>query len=582
MSARRGSNRRRTAGRGPGGPARGGRVRSLGRPALAAALVALAAAAQAQLQEPPAPPENPVTPAKANLGKVLFWDEQVASTRTVACGTCHIPAVGGADPRSGISPLAVHPGPDGQFGGADDVSGSPGVPLNHADGHYEWSPLFGLTEQVTRRRTTSAINAGYSAELFWDGRAPSEFVDPVAGTVVIPNGGALESQAVGPPPSEVEMGHLGRDWPDVLARIADSTPLALSPRVPPALRAWIAGRGYAELFAEAFGSPAITSPNVAMAIATYERTLFTDQTPFDQFLFNGTGLTQQELDGNAVFNGAGQCNTCHELAILSDHDFHYIGVRPRSDDQGRMEVTLDPLDEGKMRTPTLRNVELRAPYMHNGRLASLTEVIEFYDREGDFGPNELEPLRINLTAQEKADLLAFLTRPLTDPRLAAGLPPFDRPTLYTESSRVPAVEGSGLPGTGGLVPAVVALEPPLVGNPSFTVGVWNALGGANALLVIDGEDPGLVTPGAGEFAFASTVLQGAGPGAGFGSVSIAIPDLPELAGKEWLGRWYVTDPGAAGGAAVSRLFRFTTFHPVFVFVDGFESGDTAEWSASTP
>jgi hypothetical protein len=247
-----------------------------------------------------------------------------------------------------------------------------------------------------------------------------------------------------------------------------------------------------------------------------------------------------------------------------------------------MEVTLDPLDEGKMRTPTLRNVELRAPYMHNGRFATLPEVIEFYDREGDFGPNELGALPITLTAQQKADLLAFLARPLTDPRLAAGEPPFDRPTLYTESSRVPAVEGAGLPGSDGFVPAVVALEPPLVGNPSFTVGVWNALSGAPALLVIDDQDPGLATPGAGAFAFENVVLQGVGAGGGFGSASVAIPDDPELAGKEWFGRWYVTDPGAGGGAAVSRLFRFTTFHPVFVFVDGFESGDTAEWSASTP
>jgi cytochrome c peroxidase len=582
MNERREWNVRRTAGRGLGGRARRGPARSLRRPALAAALVALAAAAQAQLPPPPEPALNPVTPDKANLGKALFWDEQLSSTRTVACGTCHIPAVGGADPRSGISPLAVHPGPDGLFGGADDVFGSPGVPLNHADGLYDWSTHFGLVEQVTRRRTTSAINAGYSEELFWDGRAPGEFVDPVTMMVVLPTGGALESQSVGPPVSDVEMAHVARAWADVLARIADADPLALSPRVPPALRAWIAGRSYPELFAEAFGPAAITAPNVAMAIATYERTLFTDQTPFDQFLFNGTGLTQQELDGNSVFNGAGQCNDCHQNAILSDHAFHYIGVRPRSDDQGRMEVTGNALHEGQMRTPTLRNVELRAPYMHNGHFATLPEVIEFYDRGGDFIDPEIEIVPLSLTAQEKADLLAFLTRPLTDPRLAAGEPPFDRPTLYTESSRVPAVEGSGLPGTGGFVPAVVALEPPLVGNPSFTAGVWNALPGAPALLVIDDQDPGLVAPGAGEFAFESTVLQGVGAGGGFGSASIAIPDVPELAGKEWLGRWYVTDPGAGGGVAVSRLFRFTTFHPVFVFVDGFESGDAAEWSASTP
>ena len=109
---------------------------------------------------PPAPPGNPVTPAKAQLGKVLFWDEQLSSTRTVSCGTCHIPAAGGDDPRSASGPLAVHPGPDGVFGGPDDVFGSPGVPLNQADGSYSWQASFGLLPQVTPRRTVSSLNAG--------------------------------------------------------------------------------------------------------------------------------------------------------------------------------------------------------------------------------------------------------------------------------------------------------------------------------------------------------------------------------------------------------------------------------------
>jgi len=554
---------------------------SLARGALATVFVAcVAVPVLAQLQPPPSPPENPPSLAKENLGKALFWDEQVSSTRTVACGTCHIPAVGGEDPRSGVSPLAVHPGPDGKLGGADDVFGSPGVPLNHADGLYDWSTHFGLVEQVTGRRTISSINAAYSPELFWDGRAPGEFVDPVTTLPVIPSGAALESQAVGPPASDVEMAHVGRVWTDVLARIAGSEPLALSPDVPPALLLWIAGRGYAELFEQAFGSAGITAPRVAMAIAAYERTQFTNQSPFDQFLANGTGLTPQEVAGRAVFAGAGQCDNCHQDAIMSDHVFHFTGVRPRSDDPGRMEVTGDPDDEGKMRTPSLRNLELRAPYMHNGRFATIAEVIDFYDREGDFGPNELEVLPISLTAQQKADLLAFLTRPLTDPRLATERPPFDRPALYTESSRVPVVEGSGLPGTGGLVPAVVAREPPLIGNSSFTVGVWNALGGADALLVIDDQDPGLTEPAAGELAFEMTVLGGAGEGNGFGSIGVEIPDDPDLAGREWFGRWYIADTGGGSPAAVSRLFRFRTFRPTYIFVDGFDSGDTGAWTGA--
>lgn len=553
--------------------------------AVLAALLApvVGPAAQAQLPPPPEPVGNAVTVAKANLGKTLFWDEQLSSTRTVSCGTCHIPAVGGGDPRSGVSPAAVHPGPDGLFGGADDIFGSPGVPLNDVDGLYQWSTHFGLTEQVTRRRTVSALNAGYSPELFWDGRAPSQFVDPVTSTVVLAADAALESQAVGPPVSDVEMGNLTRVWQDVLTRIDDSAPLALSPQVPSALLGWINRRTYAELFQEAFGSPVITAPRVAMALASYERTQFTNQTPFDTFLATGTGLTPAETAGRSVFAGVGRCDNCHQAAIMSDHDFHYTGVRPRSDDAGRMEVTGLPIDDGKMRTPSLRNVELRAPYMHNGRFQTLEQVVDFYDRGGDFPGNELVVL--NLTPQQKSDLLAFLRRPLTDPRLATEQPPFDRPMLYTESNRVPVVEGAGVAGTGALVPNVVAVEPPLIGNPGFTIGVWNGLGGANALLVIDDHDPGLVPPVAGTFAFENTVLQGAGAGAGFGSVRIAIPDDVALDGREWLGRWYITDPGSGSGVAVSKLVRFTTFkslNETRIFADGFEAGNTAAWSLVVP
>jgi hypothetical protein len=379
------------------------------------------------------------------------------------------------------------------------------------------------------------------------------------------------------------MAHVGRVWLEVLSRIAEADPLVLSPRVPAALSAWIAGRSYAELFEEAFGTPEITAARVAMAIASYERTQFTNQSPFDQFLLTGQGLDPQELAGRSVFAGVGQCDNCHQAAIMSDHQFHYTGVRPRSDDPGRMEVTGDPEDEGKMRTPSLRNLELRAPFMHNGRLATIAQVIELYDQGGLFPTDELAPL--NLSAQQKADLSAFLGRPLTDPRLAAELPPFDRPTLYSESSRVPAIVGEGLPGSGGFVPRVVALEPPLLGNPSFTVGVWEALGGAPALLAIDDEDPGLGVPASAAFAFENVVLAGSGAGAGFGSVSLPIPDDAALHGQRWFGRWYVFDTGGGSAAAVSKLFRFRTFSGELqssIFDDAFESGDTSAWSLAVP
>ncbi len=557
------------------------RAKAFGRSALAGALLAVSVAAQAQLPPPPVPAGNPLTTSKANLGKALFWDEQISSTRTVACGTCHFPSTGGEDPRSGVDPLAVHPGPDGTFDTDDDIFGSLGVPLNQAGGLYAWSTHFGLAVQVTGRRTMSSINAGYSPELFWDGRAQSEFVDPVTKAVILPSGGALESQAVGPPVSDVEMADVGRVFTEVLARIEASDPLALATDLPAELLEWVDGRGYPELFEEAFGSPGITAPRVAMAIASHERTLFTNESPFDLYLQTNEGLSAQELAGRAVFTVT--CDNCHQAAIMSDHQFRYTGVRPRSDDPGRMAVTGNPADEGKMRTPSLRNLELRAPYMHNGGLATIEEVVEFYDQGGFFPNTAIGPL--GLSAQQKEDLAAFLRRPLTDPRLEAGLPPFDRPTLYTESSRVPEIMGAGLPGTGGFEPFVVAIEPAVIGNPSFTVGVWNALGGADALLVIDDQDPGLSVPASGDFAFENIVLDGVGAGLGFGSVSLQIPDALELNGDEWFGRWYVMDTGGGEAAAVSPRFRFETFlgrTEGGLFGDGFETGDLSQWSATVP
>ncbi|MGB0133648.1 cytochrome-c peroxidase [Dokdonella sp.] len=544
---------------------------------------ALVSVAGAQILQPPqVPAGNPQTPAKVNLGKVLFWDEQLASTRSVACGTCHIPAAGGSDPRS-LSPNGVHPGPDGLFGGEDDILGSPGVPLNQSDGLYDSSLSFGLGAQVTNRRPGSMVNAAYSPRLFWDGRAEGPFVDPVTLAVILPTGGALENQAIGPPLSDIEMGHIGRAWPDVVDRLAVISPLALSPAVATELLDWIAGRGYPELFEEAFGSPGVTASRLAMALASYQRTLFSNQAPLDAWIQTGNGLTPQELAGRTVFVGVAQCDNCHAGAIMSDHNFHYTGVRPKTDDPGRKEVTGNPDDEGKLRTPSVRNVALRAPYMHNGRFATLEDVVDFYDRGGDFTPNELVPL--NLTPQQRADLLAFLRRPLTDLRLAESAPPFDRPRLYTESARAPQVVGSGLAGSGGLVPQMVAVEPPLIGNPSFTVAVANALGGATALLVIDASDPGLTQPVSGSIAFESIVLAGVGAGGGYGSASLAIPNDPDLDGDQWFGRWYVEDAGGGGSVAVSPLLRFHTFAGAVaneIFGDGFEAGTAAAGSATVP
>jgi len=206
---------------------------------------------------------------------------------------------------------------------------------------------------------------------------------------------------------------------------------------------------------------------------------------------------------------------------------------------------------GEFRTPSLRNVALRAPFMHNGRLASLEDVVDFYNRGGDFDApninrNLIRPL--NLSAQQRLDLIAFL-RTLTDARVTAGAGPFDRPMLYSESSRVPQVFGNGTTGAGGSVPQVTAVQPPLVGNPGFSVGVSRGLGGAQAVLVIDSRDPGTTVPPASASFHRSTItLSGSGAGQGFGSVSLPIPDSAAIVGLSFYGRWYISDQNATGAS----------------------------------
>jgi cytochrome c peroxidase len=514
---------------------------------------------------PPAPAANPLTATKAYLGKALFWDEQLSSTRTVACGTCHTAGSGGTDPRSLVDIFdSRNPGFDNIYNTADDVVGSMGVPLNNADGTYSWSSNYGLRAQVTPRKANSHINAAYEPLLFWDGRATGTFRDPLTNAVIINGGGALESQVVSPPVSDTEMAHAGRNWTEVAAQISASKPLALATDIPPALERWIDGRSYPELFEEAFGTPEVTPARIAMAIASYERTLFSDQTPLDLADAGIQPLPPAEARGRDVFLNT-QCTTCHVGSLMTDNTFRNIGVRPVIEDTGRHQVTGSNGDLGEFRVPGLRNVGLRSSFMHNGRFATLEEVVEFYNRGGDF-PNEpnfagqfIRPR--NLSAQQKADLVVFLRDALTDPRVAAELPPFDRPRLYSESNRVPVVFGTGRAGSGGHQPKPVAIEPPLAGNPSFTVAVSDALGSAQAVLVIDSSDPGVgsTIPASGSFTRQTITLQGSGAGAGYGSVSISIPDDPALVGQTFYGRWYVVDPAAANGFSVSQAFRFTVF-----------------------
>ena len=172
---------------------------------------------------------------------------------------------------------------------------------NNLDGTFNWSNIYGFREQVTGRRPMPYTDSAYPNSLFWDGRATGTFRDPLTNQVILPNGAALESQILSPPVSDVEMAHSGRNWQQVADRISAAKPLALASNVPAGLQNWIDGRTYTELFEEAFGTPEVTPARIAMAIATHERTLFSDQTPLDQ-VNQGIGtLTAAEQRG-AIFS----------------------------------------------------------------------------------------------------------------------------------------------------------------------------------------------------------------------------------------------------------------------------------------
>ncbi|MEM7310324.1 MAG: cytochrome c peroxidase [Planctomycetota bacterium] len=517
----------------------------------------------------PFPPGNPITAEKALLGKALFWDEQLSSSGTVACGTCHRPEGGGADPRSLTAAGSTHPGLDLLFGGDDDVVGSRGVIRQLADGAYAPDELFGLVPRVTRRRAPSAINAAYSPTLFWDGRAGGMFFDPVTGQELLADGAALESQASAPPVSPVEMAHEGEDWTKVAARIEAASPLRLAHDVPSELQGFIAGKTYPALFALAFGTPEVTPQRIVLALATYQRTLVSDRSRFDDFLAgDASALTAQEQTGLDVFFDAGKCHECHGGSLLTDHGFHDIGVRPDAEDLGRGAVTGLPEDAGRFRTPGLRNVALRAPYFHNGRLADLGDVVKFYDEGGDFEADELI-VPLNLSPSKRLALVAFLGT-LTDPRVENGEPPFDRPALFSESAAFPQLLGAGTAGQGGLVPETIAVEPATVDNPALRLGVRGALGAAPGVLAIDAAlAPAPWTlAGAEVFLAASPLLVASvvgaldgAPDAGAGHATLTF-DLATAAppvGLELFLQWFVLDPGAPAGLASSAATRVTLF-----------------------
>lgn len=510
------------------------------------------------LWEPFAPPENQPSAERQVLGKILFWDEQLSSDNTTSCGTCHITSEGGVDPRVGINPAF-----DGIFATIDDVIGSPGVIMTDINGEYLRSDDYDLEVQVTGRRSMNNFTAMYSGNLFWDGRAEGDFIDPVTGQTLAVSSAALEVQSIGPLMSDVEMAHIDRDWGGVITKLNAATPMALASDIPQdMLDAIMANETYPELFEMAFGDPEITVGRIGFAIANYERSLVPNESPWD--IWNDgddSAMTTQQILGFDLFRNSG-CIQCHVGALFSQNSFVTEGVRPVQEDLGRNIVTGVFQERGAFKMPSLRNIGLRDGFMHTGGLTTLDDVFDFYaHRNGQSPHGENLDFRLQspiaFSPADETIVKNFLNTALTDPRVANETFPFDRPTLHTEVAANPLVSKGGSMGSGGFAPEMIAVTPPNIGNLDFKVGVDFALGGAQAWVVVSSSPPvgGVV---AQDELVGPIDLNGMGNGDGYGTMFYSMNDV-SLDGQTLYMQWLVADPNAVGGFARSGVAEVTPF-----------------------
>jgi len=231
----------------------------------------------------------------------------------------------------------------------------------------------GIKAQKGGRSAPTVINRVYSMAQFWDGRAAS-----------------LEEQAKGPIANPIEMGMTH----DAAVRRIREIP------------------GYRPLFAKAFGTEDIDIDRIAKAIACFERTVMSGNAPYDRYRRGEkSALSAQQVRGLDIFVNKAKCDQCHEGANFTLNSYHNLGVgidKPEPD-LGRYVVTKDARDWGAFKTPTLREIEHTAPYMHDGSLKTLEEVVEYYDKGGTANKNLDPAIRpLHLTDQDKKDLVAFL------------------------------------------------------------------------------------------------------------------------------------------------------------------------------
>ncbi|PXW99381.1 cytochrome c peroxidase [Sphaerotilus hippei] len=300
-------------------------------------------AAYARPASIPFPKDNPYTPEKAALGKMLFFDTRLSRDKNLSCASCHSPSFGWEVPF-------------------DKAIGAGGKPLG--------------------RHAPTVLNQAWSRNLFWDGRAPT-----------------LEAQARGPIEAAVEM-----DLP--LATAATRLKEV---------------EGYRSAFQRAFPADGLTELNILKAIATYERTVVTGDTPFDRWVRgDDKALSESARRGFALFTGKAACAACHTGWNFTDDKFHDIGLP--TEDIGRRGVTQAEADQHGFKTPSLREIAARAPYMHNGSVASLEAVLAHYVGGGVPRPSRSTLIQPTpLQPQEVQDLITFL-RSLSSPQTTLAMP----------------------------------------------------------------------------------------------------------------------------------------------------------------
>ena len=340
-----------------------------------------------------APADNPTTPARVALGRLLFWDPVLSGPRDVACATCHHPRFGYAENRD----LSI---------------GVTGVGLGHRRRFAAGGSI-----PLVKRNSQTILNVAFSgsdiggqydpsaAPMFWDVRARS-----------------LEAQALEPLKALEEM--RGHTYPEEQA--VDTVVARLE-----------ASAEYRRLFAAAFGGErAVTAANLGRALAAFQRTLTATNAPFDRSMRGDRdAMSDSQLRGMRRFERIG-CVRCHNGPMFSDYKLHVLGVPdnaalPASDAGAGDRGTGDRY---AFRTASLRNLAFTAPYMHSGIFATLEDVLEFYDdvdsrRGNDRNPNvsreELDPLLRQLRGvdEDDEDLIAFLEEALSDPGFDRTIPP---------------------------------------------------------------------------------------------------------------------------------------------------------------